>query len=789
MTALDRKMLRELWGARGQAAAIVLLVACAVATFVGAMGTWRALDRSQQAYYDGYAFPHVFAELRRAPEPVALRIALLPGVAELETRVSAQVPVEVPGLPEPASALLCSVPDDGTPRLARLHLRAGRTIAPGRTGEVLASENFAAANRLEPGARLVAVINGRRQTLTVVGVALSPEHLFVLKPGAVTPDDRHYGVLWMGRTDLATALDLRGAFSSVVIRLGPGARAAPVIEDLDRLLAPWGGLGAHDRSLHPSHRFVSDEIAQLRAMAATIPTVFLAVAAFLLGVVLSRLVALQRMHLGTLKALGYGDLRIGLHYAGFPVVVILIGAALGAVAGFGMGSGLARIYAEYYRFPSLRYEAELGVAALATALALAAGLGGVAGAIARAIRLPPAAAMRPEAPAAFGRTSLLLHLVPGRLLSPAGRMVLRDLARRPIRTLLSACGLAAAVGTMVVASFTRDALDLLVEHQFGAAAREDVTVTFTQGVRSRDAVRELRALPGVGEAQAWRAVAVTLSAAHRSYRTALVGVEPGARLHRVVDARGRPVPVPPDGVLLSRRLAEKLGVGAGELVRVEVLEGTRPAREVPVAAAVDDLLGVQATISASSLARLMGDGDLATGAWLAADPAARPALFTTLRGMPRVASVSLREATLASLRKMIRDSLSWFTALLTGFAVIIGVGVVYNVARIALAERERELATLRVIGFTTGETWRVLLGTVAAQVAIAIPLGWVAGWVFTWITARATASDLMRIPALVTPANCAWAALVVLLAAGAAMLVTRRWLERLDLVAVLKAKE
>ncbi len=788
MTALDRKMLRELWGARGQGAAIVLLVACAVATFVGAMGTWRALERSQQAYYDGYAFPHVFAELRRAPEPVARRIALLPGVAEVETRVSAHVAVDVPALAEPASALLCSIPDDGYPRLSRLHLRAGRTIEPGRTGEVLASENFARANRLEPGARLVAVINGRRQALTVVGVALSPEHLFVLKPGAFAPDDRHYGILWMARTDLATALDLRSAFNAVAIRLAPGAPTAPVIEGLDRLLGPWGGFGAHDRSRHPSHRFVSDEIAQLRAMAATIPTVFLAVAAFLLGVVLSRLVAVQRTLLGTLKALGYGDVQIGVHYAGFPVVVILVGAMVGTAAGFGMGSGLARVYSEYYRFPSLRYEPELGVAALATAIALAAGLGGVVTAILRAVRLPPAAAMRPEAPPTF-RATLLERVGLGRLLSPAGRMVLRDLGRRPIRTLLSASGMAAAIGTMVVASFTRDAMRLLVDQQFDVAAREDVTVTFTQGVRAASAIRELRALSGVTEAEGWRTVPAMLRAGHRSYRTALIGLDPAARLHRVVDGRGRVVPVPPDGLLLSQRLAETLAVAPGDHLQVEVLEGARAAGDVRLAGTVDDLLGVQATIAAPALARLVGDEELATGAWLAVEPASRAALFSTLRTMPRVASVSLRQATLASLRKMLDDSLLWFTTLLTMFAVLIAVGVVYNATRIALAERERELATLRVVGFTIGETWHVVAGAIAAQLGIAIPLGWLAGWAFTSLTARATASELMRIPVVVTPANCTWAALVVLSASAVVLLSARGWLARLDLVAVLKAKE
>jgi putative ABC transport system permease protein len=341
---------------------------------------------------------------------------------------------------------------------------------------------------------------------------------------------------------------------------------------------------------------------------------------------------------------------------------------------------------------------------------------------------------------------------------------------------------------MVVAAFMRDATDLLVTQQFDVAAREDVTVTFTDPIDD-GALRSLRALPGVTEVEGWRAVPATLRAGHRSYRTALTGVDPGARLHRVVDAGGRAVAIPGEGVLLSSRLAAMLGVNAGDRVVVEVLEGRRPVAEVPVSATVDDLLGVQATMAAPALAHLLGEGPRASGAWLAADSARQPALYPLLAAMPRVASVSLRSATLPALQRMLDDSLLWFTAVLTAFAVLIAAGVVYNAARITVAERERELATLRVIGFTTGETWRVVAGTVAAQIAVAIPFGWVLGWGFTWITARATASELMRIPAVVTRASCAAGALVVIAASAAAMALAGRWLRRLDLVSVLKAKE
>jgi putative ABC transport system permease protein len=785
--ALSRKLGRELLRMRGQGVAIVALVACAVATFVGAVTTWRALQRTQDALYETHRFPHVFAELKRAPEALAARVAALPGVAAVETRVQAEVLLEVPGLPDPASALLRSLPDGGEPRLDRLHLREGRSVAPGRDDEVVASESFARANRLRPGDRIAAVVGGRWKSLRVVGVGGSPEQVFTVRPGGILNDDLHYGALWTSRHALAAALDLTGAFNSLAVRLAPGAGEAPVIEALDRLLAPYGGRGAYGRDLQTSHRLVTDEISQMRVMATTIPVVILGVAIFLLSLVLSRMVSAQRMQIGALKALGYGNWVVGAHYASMALVLVASGAAIGVAGGYWMGSALSEVYARYYRFPAILYEAEPGVALAAVLLASCAALAAVFGAVRRAVRLPPAEAMRPEPPPTF-RPSWLERLGAGRLLSPPGRMVLRDLGRRPLRAALSAAGIGAAVSCTMVAAFTRDASWTLMDHEFGRVAREDMAVHFTQPLQA-GAVRELRALPGVLQAEAFRSAPATLRSAHHRWRTAILGLDPGARMHRVVDVRRGPMEVPPAGLLLSRRIAARLQVRPGEVVRVELQEGTRRFAEVTVAGLVDDLVGVQAVMDRATLDRIAGDGALVSGAFLQLDPAAAQVVNRRLLRMPRVAGVSLSEATRSSLERMMEDSLLWFTGLLTFFAILISIGVVYSGARLALSERERELATLRVIGFTRGETWRIAGGELWVQVLAGVPVGWLAGWGFVELTAAATASDLMRLPAAVTLANAARATAVVVLAALAVSLWSRRWLGRLDLVSVLKAKE
>jgi putative ABC transport system permease protein len=783
--ALDRKLLRELWRLKVQAAAIALLCACAVAVLSGSVSTYRSLQRSLAVYYDRYRFPDVFAALRRAPESVGERVAAVPGVAEVATRVVADASLEVPGFPEPATAAIMSVPAGAQPRLNRVHLRAGRLAhAP---HEALVSELFAKAHRLHPGDQLDAVIAGRRQRLTIVGVALAPEFIYAIRAGDIMPDDKHFGVLWMSREGLAAALDLRGAFNSLALRLTPGASEREVLAEVDRILAPHGGLRAFGRDQHVSHRFISDEIRQLKAIAAIVPTIFLGVAAFVLGVVLTRLIATQRQLVGTFKALGYGDAAVGLHFAKLVALIVLAGAAVGAAGGWWLGVRMTAIYTGFYNFPVLAYRMEPGVAVLAGALSLAVGLAGVAGAVRRAVRLKPAEAMRPEPPATYHPT-LLERIGLHRLLSPPGRMVLRNLGRRPWRAGLSCLGIAAAVALVVTGRFIEDSMARITAVQFDRAQREDAIVTFTQGLAPR-ALLELRAIPGVRDGEAFRAVPAVLRAGHRSHRTAVMGLEPAPRLHRLADKDGRVLAVPHDGVVVSVKLAEILHVRPGATLRLEVLEGRQPARELRVAALADDLLGVSATMSLPALDRLVGDGALVSGAFLAIDPREEHAVFARLKALPRVAGVTLTSAMVRSFRDTTTEYMLFFSGVLVFFAVVIAVGVVYNAARIALAERERELATLRIVGLTRGETWLILVGEFAVLVLLAIPVGCLMGYGFAAFTVVGMESDLFRLPLVVERSSYGFAAVVVVFAAAAVALELRRRLAHLDLVAALKTKE
>lgn len=789
MAVLDRKLLRDLWHMRGQALAILIVMACGVATFVLSLNTLASLRLTLDGYYERYRFSHVFTHLKRAPNGLAQQMAAIPGVARVQTRIVADVTLDVAGLAEPAVGRLISLPEGAGTGLNDLHLRAGRYPEPGRVGEVLAGEAFVQAHGLRPGDHIAAVLNGRWQRLTIVGVALSPEYVYQIRPGDILPDDRRFGVFWMAYLDLAAAFDMQGAFNDVALALSPrGASEADVLDRLDRLTAPYGGLGAYGREDQSSHKFISNELKELRGMALVVPAIFLAVAAFLLNVVISRLVQTQREEIATLRAFGYTRGEIAIHYLKLVLLISSVGAALGTAGGLWLGRGVTELYARFFHFPVFTFHPDAGVVVLALVLSALAAISGALGAVRRAAALPPAEAMRPEPPASY-RQTLLERAGLQRLVPPVGRMILRQLERQPRKAFLSGLGIALGVAVVILGNFMVDAVDYVLCAQFELAQRQDLTVAFREPASAR-ALGGIRHLQGVRHAEGFRTLPARLRVGHRSRRLGVLGLSAEGELQRLLDVDRRPVPLPAEGLVLSAKLAEVLEVSPGDTVQVEVLEGERPVRDVRVAALIADFAGVAAYMERTAANRLLREGDVVSGAFVAADPASLEDLYTALKETPRVAGVTVRRAALDSFRRTVAENLLRMRLFNVLFASAIACGVVYNSARISLVERGRDLATLRVLGFTRGEVAAVLLGELAVLVLTAIPFGLAAGYglaaLVIWL---AYDTELFRIPLVVYPSTYAFAAVVTLGAAAASALVVRRQLDQLDLVAVLKTRE
>lgn len=787
MRALNRKLWRDLLEMRGMVLAIALVQVGGVATFVMSLSTYDTLLVARDGYYREERFAEVFALLKRAPDTLSGRLQAIPGVERVQTRVVAAARLAVPGFDDPVIGTLVSIPESRPPDLNSLHLRRGRLVEAGHDEEVLVNDAFADEHHLQPGGHLTATINGRRKQLTIVGIAMSPEYMYAIAPGAVFPDFERFGILWMGRTALAAAYNMEGAFNDVSFKLVTGAIADDVIQRIDRVLARYGGLGAYARKDQTSHRFLSEELKGLETMAAVFPVIFLGVAAFLLNVVITRLVNTQRNQIAILKAFGYSNLAVGRHYAALVFVIVLLGLVCGIAVGAWMGRGLSALYMEFYRFPYSQYHLHIDVVALAALVSLAAGMSGTVFSVHRAVKLPPAEAMRPETPAIYRKT-LIERLGLQRLFSQPTRMIARHIERRPLKSLLSVSGIAAACGIVMVANFQKDAVTYMIDVQYAMSQSQDLTVFLTEPT-SHHALYSLTGIEGVQHAEGMRAVPARLRFQHRSYRGALQGMEPDGVLRRILDADLERVALPEQGVVLTDYLAELLGIEPGERLTVEVLEGNRPVLEVPVVGLTSEYLGVSAYMQRATVNRLLKEGDAVNAVYLDIDEHYTGRIYHKLDGMPRVAGTVVREKAIRSFHKTMEETILFFSFVTAILGAAIAFGVVYNSARIALSERDRELASLRVLGFTRGEVAYILLGELAIATLLALPLGFAFGHGLCRYLSSSFRSDLYRVPLVLETGTYAFAASVVLGSAVVSGVLLWRKLNRLDLIGVLKTRE
>ncbi len=786
MRALDRKLLRNLRQIWAQTLAIALVLGCGVMVFVGSDSTQRTLSATQDAYYDRQRFADIWAGATRVPRSLLDQIALIDGVAQVDGRIAFSAVLDIDGMDEPASARIVSVAPDGT-GLNLPILRRGRLPDPARPDEVAVNEPFGEAHDLLPGSRFRGVLNGQLRELVVTGWVLSPEFVYAIAPGTMMPDNRRYGILWMGEPAAAAVQDMTGAVNEISLRLARGAEEAAVIAALDDLLEPYGGTGSHGRDLQSSHAFLKGEMQQLQAMARYVPPIFLVISAFLVNMVLGRLIAQERVQIGLLKALGYSTGTIAWHYLKLALLIGGVGIVTGWAFGWWMGSAMIHLYADFFRFPFILRDPGQAALVISALTAMATVLIGGWRAVRASVRLPPAEAMQPPAPPLFsrGRTDRMIGAL---RLRQTSMMILRSILRWPGRAAITLFGVSASVGVLVMSYFLFDAVNMMAESLFEQANRQQVTLTLSNAAPAR-AVQDAMTLPGVMRAEGAHVVPVRLVNGHRTRLSVLQGHFEGAELARLVDDDGQVIPLPDNGVVLPLLLAQALEAEVGTWLDIELLVAPRETLTMPVTAVIRQGMGQEAHIAAPALFTALRVAPQVNVIHLGVDPDELGTLNARIKTVPAVAGLSDWAEVRRQFDATLSENLLVMVSIYTLIGALIAVGVIYNAARIQLSERSHELATLRVLGFTRFEVGFVLVGEMLLLTLLAIPVGWVVGY---WLAAGlvgAMSTDLIQLPFQITRRTYALAAVVALVASTMAVLLVRRRLDRVDLVSALKARD
>ncbi|MFZ2103090.1 MAG: FtsX-like permease family protein [Oricola sp.] len=787
MRALDKKLLRDFRRLWAQGLSIALVLACGVAVLLISYGMYGALENTRSAYYERNRFADVFASATRAPRNLKEQVADIEGVWAVELRTVKDAVLDLPNRVKTATGRIISLPSDNGAVLNVPLLRSGRLPDPDSANEIMVNEPFALANGYQLGDVIQANLNGRKRSLTIVGTALSPEYIYTIGPGSLMPDNENFGILWMPENAAAAAFDMSGAFNDVSLKLTLRADSDEVIDRLDDILEPYGGTGAYGRDQQLSDAFIDSELLGLETMARILPPVFFGIAAFLVNMVIGRIVALERAQIGLMKALGYTDVTIAIHYILLAVLIAVVGVLIGWGLGTWAARGMALLYAEFFTFPYLIFRVSSFTYVLSGFLGvLAAALGAVFNAM-KAARLAPAVAMSPPAPPNF-RRGLFDQMFTSMRLSQPTMMILRGIMRWPLRASLTSLGMALGVAVLVASSFFDDSMEEILDVAFFQSNRQDAILLLSPD-QPLSVLADIGRLPGILRAEGQLSLPVRLTNGHLEKRVAIEASWPNADLSRVIDPDGKVIEAPAEGILLTKRLAGQLEVNPGEWIDVEFLTGRREQHRLMVSGIVTQYFGIGAYMNAGYAARLFRQSPRISAANVLVDDNRIDDLHRELKNTPHLAGLIMLNDTRQIFRDTIKENIVIQAMIYIGIAAMITIGVTYNSARIQLSERARELASLRILGFTNAEVSYILMGETLLLAIVAQPIGWALGALIAWGMSFAFASDLYTIPVILERHTFGYASVIALVAAVCSVLVVRRRLDTLNLVSVMKTRE
>ncbi len=749
VNVLDRKLLRDLYRSKSLLVAITLIITVGVMCFVTMQTSYHNLTSAKSRYYQQCRMADFWIEAKKIPLADIDDIRQLPGVAQVDTRVQFYATVDIEASVKPINGLVASLPNSRTTLINDILIQQGDYFSKQRENEVIVSDKFARQHRLFPGSRIHLLLNNRRQELIVAGTAISSEFTYLLGPGALLPDPESFGVFYVKRSYAEDIFDFEGGANLITGRFSPNLKqnSAVLLEQMEDRLDDYGIFSTYELSEQASNQFLTNEIDGLKSFASVMPTIFLLVAALILNVMLSRLVRQQRTTIGTLKAIGYSDGTIFIHFLKLGFVVGVVGSVVGSVSGFYLAAAMTVVYEQYFEFPDLCNEFHFETHLIGLIASLTCALSGSFFAARSALRLVPAEAMRP-APPQSGRAILLERITWfWQHLSSAWRSTLRGLSRHWMRTSVAIFAAAMGSALLVTGFMMIAAQNFLIDFQFHRVSRSDVDLTFGDEI-SQDSLSELKRLSGVDRVEPLLSVSCTLVNGPYRKKIAIQGVSPDATLSVPRDPRGEPIGIPESGLVLDQRIAATLQVLPGDELMFTPVSGEKLTQVVRVAKLTDSFLGLSANADIGYVSRLIGESDIMNGAQLAVDstPAHRVELYRQLKQMSNVRSINDRQQLTQVLTDTLLQNQLVMIGMLVFFSSVIFLGSILNASLVSLAERQSQVAMFRALGYGEWEIGLIFLRESVCTNSIGTLLGLPLGYLLTVLMSQSFSTDLIRLP-------------------------------------------
>lgn len=784
---LKRKLWRDIKANYGAYLACAGVLVIGLMLYVSLSVILENLISGRDSYYQQYDFADGFARISKGPAALAREVEDIDGVRRAVGRIVQEAFIYDPSGERTTTLRLVSFNDINQP-VNRFRLEQGRVPVSGRK-EILVSPAFLKANEYRLGDDITLIIKGREAKFKITGTAISPEYIYEIPGGhMLAPDPKAFGVAFVPYRTVAALYDMESQVNDIVFTLDGGTEFSKVKNPVAKILGHYGMTSLIARKDQLSSSMLTQEIAGLKGSASTTPIIFLMVAAAILYIMLRRMIEQQRGQIGVLKAFGFSDREIIFHYLSYSVLISGIGGFLGGMAGSGLSFSLAKLYQQFYNIPNLSGRFSPGYLAAATLLSVIFGvIAGYQGSK-RVTKLSPAEAMRPAAPLTGRKTLVERFEVFWNILNTRARMAVRNVFRSRQRTAITILGVACAFSMMVAARGMFDSSYFLISYQYDKVERYDLKVVLRQYVDKVQGVSTAKHMDGVDEAEPLLEVPVTITHRWLKKDTVITGLPKNASLYRLLTSKGETVQPPRDGLVMSAQLAKTLNVKPGDMVTVKPLVGDVEKEQVIVKKVIPQYVGVGTYMDIDSLSVLLKSSPLASSMLVKVDSEKLPLVRKQLQEGKNVLTIQDKTKIKAQFEQLMESSQASQYVLLF-FSFVLGFAIVYNVNLISLSERERELATLMVIGMTEREVGRILLTEQAMLGLSAMVLGVPLGYSMLYGIANASATELYSMPLIVLPESFLVAAAGTVMFILAAQWKVQGRVRNLSMLDVLKQQE
>ena len=716
MKVLDKRLLRTLAKAKTQYGAVIIIICVGLAALIALSNTADNMENSLNEYYHAYQFADLFADFIPLPVNIVNDLSKIREIKKVEPRLVTDVRVDIGREPYPVLRLVGSDPSS---EINRLYLQAGKIPARNEQRGLALLNAFAEANDLVVGDQITLLIRGEAFPVTIDAIVDSPEYIYALQDiKNLLPDNLNFGIGFLSLSLLQELTALPGQINNAVFTLYEEVDAQKVRDKIKEDFKGYGLKNIITRDEHLSHALMEMEIDQLKRMSQAVPLMFLGIAFLVIYMLISRLVATDRVIIGILKATGYHNYEIGGHYLKLSLILGFLGALSGVGCGYLMADYVTRLMITYFQLPLLNIQFSYVLIFMAIILVvLFCSLAGLL-AVRKILKIVPAEAMRPLA-VSPGKKGLLEKCLPRlwAFSSFSWKLVLRGIARNRRRFALATLGVILTFALILFAVYFFNVWDLVIASQFGEMENYDYAVTFRQPVSSQ-VTTEMSSLAPISAIEPFRELPFQVVWGWREQTIMAKALPQSTELYQFKNTAGEQVALPSEGVFLSQGFAKSMGINEGDLIELSSYATQGETFQVPVKAIVNQYLGSGLYLSEEQLARLTGQKGIFSGVVLNSSADIK-AIFQNMGNIEVIYSGADLVAIFSEYGAMIVASIGFIVFLggLLGFAIL------YNTLSVSIAERKRELSALRVLGFSQKEIFRLLVRENIIALLIGIFLG------------------------------------------------------------------